>query len=295
MKAQRNIFIALILNLAFSVFEFAGGILTGSAAIISDALHDLGDGISIGISYFFEKKSKKQPDEIYTYGYARYAVLGGAITTLILLFGSILVFHNGIQRLIHPVEIQYNGMILMAVIGVCINFGAAYITHGGASVNQRAVNLHMLEDVLGWVVVLIGAVIMRFTDISILDPIMSMGVALLILGNAVKNLREIGDLFLEKTPRNICVTTVQNRLFQIDGITDVHHIHIWSIDGQNSYATVHIVTNSKPYPIKEAVRKVLHEYGIHHITIELETEDEICQARHCYVEHNETHCHHHHT
>ncbi len=294
MKTQRNILIAFILNLTFSVFEFAGGIFTGSVAIVSDALHDLGDAISIGASYFLEKKSKKQPDETYTYGYARYAVLGGAMTTLILLLGSLLVIYNGIHRLIQPVQIRYDGMILMAVIGVCINFGAAYITHRGESVNQQAVNLHMLEDALGWVVVLIGAVIMRFTDISILDPIMSMGVALYILVNAIKNLKEIVDLFLEKTPHNICVKTVQSKLSKIDGITDVHHIHIWSIDGQNIYATMHIVTNNESYPIKQAVRKVLNEYGINHITLELETEGEQCQARHCYVEHKQDHRHHHH-
>lgn len=294
MKTQRNILIAFLLNLAFSVFEFAGGILTGSVAIISDALHDLGDAVSIGTSYFLEKKSQKQPDQVFTYGYTRYAVLGGAMTTLILLLGSAFVVYNGIQRLIHPVQIHYNGMILMAVIGVCINFGAAYITHGGESVNQRAVNLHMLEDVLGWVVVLIGAVIMRFTDISVLDPILSIGVALFILVNAFKNLKEIVELFLEKTPKNICIKTIQERLCQIDGVTEVHHIHIWSIDGQNNCATMHIVTSSEPYPLKQAIRKVLKEYGIDHITLELETEDEICQARHCYWEHSETHCHNHH-
>lgn len=294
MKTQRNILIAFLLNLAFSVFEFAGGILTGSVAIISDALHDLGDAVSIGTSYFLEKKSKKQPDHVFTYGYTRYAVLGGAMTTLILLLGSAFVVYNGIQRLIHPVQIHYNGMILMAVIGVCVNFGAAYITHGGESVNQRAVNLHMLEDVLGWVVVLIGAVIMRFTDISVLDPILSIGVALFILVNAYKNLKEIVGLFLEKTPKTICIKTIQERLCQIDGVTEVHHIHIWSVDGQNNCATMHIVTSSEPYPLKQAIRKVLKEYGIDHITLELETEDEICQAKHCYWEHNETRCHNHH-
>ena len=294
MKTQRNILIAFLLNLAFSVFEFAGGILTGSIAIVSDALHDLGDAVSIGISYFLEKMSKKQPDELYTYEYARYAVLGGAVTTLILLLGSILVFYNGIHRLIRPVEIRYDGMIFMAVTGVCINLGAAYITHGGESVNQRAVNLHMLEDVLGWVAVLIGAVIMRFTDISVLDPILSMGVALFIFVNAMKNLKEIIDLFLEKAPKNISVQAVQSRLCQMDGVLDVHHIHIWSLDGHNSYATMHIVTNDAPSSVKYAVRKALREYGIGHITLELETENEQCQAKHCYVEHKEHHCHHHH-
>lgn len=149
MKTEKNILIAFILNLAFSLFEFVGGLFTGSVAIISDAVHDLGDAASIGISYFLEKKSKKQPDEEYTYGYARYSVIGSVITTLILLFGSALVIYNAASRIISPAEINYDGMIIFAVVGVCVNLGAALFTHGGDSLNQKAVNLHMLEDVLG--------------------------------------------------------------------------------------------------------------------------------------------------
>ena len=164
MKTQRNILIAFLLNFGFSIFELFGGIFTGSVAILSDAVHDVGDAASIGASYFLEKKSKKQPDEIYTYGYARYSVVGSVITTLILLVGSVLVVWNAVERILHPVEIDYNGMILFAVVGVVINFCAAFFTREGDSLNQKAVNLHMLEDVLGWLVVLIGAVVMRFTD-----------------------------------------------------------------------------------------------------------------------------------
>jgi cobalt-zinc-cadmium efflux system protein len=190
--------VAFILNLAFSVFEIAGGIFTGSVAILSDALHDMGDAISIGLSYFLEKKSKKQPDATYTYGYARYSVIGGVITTLILLVGSVLVVCNAVMRILHPVVIDYNGMILFAVIGVAVNFVAAFFTREGDSLNQKAVNLHMLEDVLGWLMVLIGAVVMRFTDFALLDPLLSLAVAVFIFVNAIKGLKEALDIFLEK-------------------------------------------------------------------------------------------------
>ena len=115
MRTEKNILVAFVLNLLFSIFEFVGGIFTGSVAIISDAIHDIGDALSIGISYFLEKKSKKQPDDVYTYGYARYSVIGSVITTLILLFGSVMVIYNAILRIINPVPINYNGMILFAV------------------------------------------------------------------------------------------------------------------------------------------------------------------------------------
>lgn len=294
MKSEKNIFIAFILNLAFSVFEFIGGIFTGSVAIVSDAIHDFGDAAGIGISYFLEKKSKKQPDEKHTYGYARYSVIGSLITTFILLFGSVTVIYNAINRLINPTEINYNGMIIFAVVGVCVNFCAAYFTRDGDSLNQKAVNLHMLEDVLGWAVVLIGAIIMRFTDWSFIDPVMSVGVSLFIFINAVRNLKEAIDLFLEKTPHGIDIKEIAEHISEIDGVIGVHHIHIWSMDGQSNYATMHVVTNSDSHKIKETIREELLEHGINHATLELETEDERCHEEKCSVEYKISSGHHHH-
>ena len=294
MKTQNNILIAFILNLLFSIFEFVGGIFTGSVAIVSDAIHDIGDAASIGISYFLEKKSKKQPDDIYTYGYVRYSVLGGIITTFILLLGSVSVIFNAINKIINPTEINYNGMIIFAVVGVIVNFTAAYFTREGDSINQKAVNLHMLEDVLGWAVVLIGAVIMRFTDFKILDPLMSIGVAIFILINAIKNLKEVIDIFCEKIPDGISTQEIKEHLLEIDGVIDVHHVHIWSIDGHSNYATMHIVTNCESKEIKHKVKEELEEHGISHSTLELETENETCSDKECKVEHHHSHSHHHH-
>ncbi len=294
MKTEKNILIAFILNLSFSVFEFFGGILTGSVAILSDAIHDIGDAMSIGVSYFLEKKSKKQPDETYTYGYARFSVIGSVITTLILLFGSLAVIYNAIIRIFNPIEINYNGMIIFAVVGAVINFCAAYFTREGDSLNQKAVNLHMLEDVLGWIVVLIGAIVMRFTNISIIDPIMSIAVALFIFINAIKNLKEVLDLFLEKIPNNISIEEIKNHIKEIDGVTDVHHIHIWSMDGFHNYATMHIVSNEDSHKIKHLIRDELKEHGIEHVTLELEKENENCHEESCHIHHEKSHHHHHH-
>ena len=294
MKTEKNILFAFILNLTFSIFEFIGGIFTGSVAIISDAVHDIGDAISIGASYFLEKKSKKQPDEKYTYGYARYSVLGSVITTLILLFGSAMVIYNAVLRIINPTEINYDGMLIFAIIGICVNFGAARITRKGDSLNQVAVNLHMLEDVLGWIVVLIGAIVMRFTGIIIIDPLMSIGVAIFILINAIKNLGKVLELFLEKTPRNLTISELREHIQKIDGVIDVHHIHVWSIDGYNNYATMHIVANDNAHNIKSKIRDELKEHGIGHVTLELEAENEHCQEKHCHVEFVPYSGHHHH-
>jgi len=297
MKTEKNILIAFVLNASFAIFEFFGGIFTNSVAIISDAIHDIGDAISIGISYFLERKSKQEPDEKYTYGYTRYSVLGATITTVILLFGSSLVIYNSIKRLITPVSINYDGMIIFALFGVVVNFLAAYFTKEGNSINQKSVNLHMLEDVLGWVIVLIGAIIMRFTDISIIDPIMSILVALFILINSLKNFKSIIDLFLEKTPSNISIDEIKEHILKIKNVKDVHHVHIWSIDGYNNYATMHVVIDKNKDNIKNSIREELSEHGISHVTIELETEDEKCKDKKCHT-HNECathrHSHHHH-
>lgn len=296
MKTEKNILIAFILNATFSVFELIGGILTGSVAILSDAVHDIGDATSIGISYVLEKKSKRQPNETYTYGYARYSVVGGLITTLILLVGSVMVIYHAVNRILHPSEIDYNGMIVFAVIGVCVNFCAAFFTREGHSINQKAVNLHMLEDVLGWLVVLVGAIVMKFTDLAVIDPILSICVAIFILVNTIKNLKEVMNLFLEKVPPTVNVEDIRAHLLSIEGITDVHHIHIWSMDGQSNYATMHIVVCSDAHGIKKLVRQELSEHGIGHSTLELEKEDEHCDNRFCHVEHHEnvSHSHHHH-
>lgn len=294
MKTEKNILIAFILNLGFSIFEFIGGAITNSIAIMSDSIHDMGDAMSIGISYFLEKKSKKKPDDKYTYGYVRYSVIGSTITTIILILGSLFVIYNAIKRIINPVDINYNGMITFAVVGVVVNFLAAYFTKDGHSLNQKSVNLHMLEDVLGWAVVLIGAIIMRFTDIRIIDPILSILVALFIFKNAVSNFKSILDLFLEKTPNGISISELKEHLLKIEGIKNVHHVHIWSIDGYNNYATMHIVVNGDTKKIKKLVKEELKEHDISHTTIEIEDSDEICEDETCKIDTEHQHSHHHH-
>ena len=187
MQSEKHILIAFILNLAFSIFECIGGVLTGSIAILSDAIHDIGDATGIGIAYFLERKSRN--------GDKRYSIFSSILMSSILLFSSVLVIRGAVGRIMHPIQIHYDGMLLFAIVGGCVNFCAAYFTHGGDSLNQRAVSLHMLEDVLGWGVVLVGAIVMRFTDFTLIDPLMSIGVALFILTHAIRNLKEGIHLF----------------------------------------------------------------------------------------------------
>ncbi len=290
-KTEKNILIAFLLNLGFSIFEFIGGAFTNSVAIASDAIHDMGDAFSIGISYFLEKISKRKPDNNYTYGYIRYSVIGSFITTTILLVGSCFVIGSAIYKIINPVEIHYNGMIFLAIIGVLINFLATYFTKDGSSLNQKSVNLHMLEDVLGWIVVFVGAIVMKFTRFSLLDPILSIGVALFIFIEAFQNFKKILDVFLEKTPNSISLEKLKTYIEKIPGVEEAHHIHIWSMDGYNNYATMHIVSDKN---VKEKVKEELKKQGICHVTIELENTKEKCCEEDCFMNTQHSIKHHHH-
>ena len=297
MKRNQSLLLAFLLNLGFSIFELLGGILTGSVAILSDALHDVGDAAGIGISFFLENKSKKHPDENHTYGYLRYSALGAWITTSILLIGSCAVIYHAVLRLLHPTPIRYNEMILFAVVGVLVNLCAVFFTRRGSSLNQKAIFLHMLEDALGWIVVLAGAVVMKLTNLTLFDPILSICVSLWILFHAFQNAKEILDLFLEKTPREINIHHIKMHLLSLDGVSDVHHIHVWSMDGQIHYATMHVVCrgNGDRHALKERLRKELSLHSIAHVTLELEDEGEPCHERSCHVlPQADSACHHHH-
>lgn len=295
MKTEKNILVAFLLNLFFSVFELIGGIFTNSIAIISDAVHDFGDSISIGVSYFLEKKSKKKPDNKYTFGYTRYSVLGAIITNTILIIGSILVIYNAIERIINPQGINHNGMIIFAIVGTVVNFIAAYMTKEGDSLNQKAVNLHMLEDVLGWLVVLVGAIVIKFTNFTLIDPILSILVAIYILTHAIKSYKKIFNLFLEKTPEDIEIDELKEHILKIKGVEGIHHIHIWSMDGINNYATMHIVTDTKKIDeLKNSIKEELKEHGITHTTIETEDKNCECSEHECAIIESNHHGHHHH-
>ncbi|MBR5439890.1 MAG: cation transporter [Clostridia bacterium] len=279
MRTKQKIFIAFILNFFFSIFEMIGGFITGSVAITSDAVHDFGDALSIGISYFLEKFSNKKPNKKYNYGYLRFSVLGGLITTVILLISSIIVIYSAILKFINPATVNYNGMLIFAIIGFTVNVIATYFTHGGSSINQKAVNLHMIEDALGWLIVLIGAIVIKFTKFYIIDPILSIILALVIIINAVKNLKEITNIFLVKTPKSVKIDEILEHLKHIDGVVNAHHLHVFTLDGEVNAGSVCITVNEYCSHIKENVKEELYEHGIKHATVELELSSE--QIKEC--------------
>lgn len=287
-NTDKKIFVAFVLNLCFSIFELVGGFIAGSISILSDSIHDFGDALSIGLSYFFERKSKREPDKRYTYGYAKYSILGSIITTSCLILGSSIMLIEAVRRIFTPIHIKYNSMMIFATIGLLVNGAAAFITKGDGSANQKAVNLHMLEDVLGWSVVFVGSIIMKFTNLAIIDPIMSIAISLFMLYKAFKHMISSVILLLDKSP--IDVDSVQKLIMKIDGVLNVHHIHVWNVGENQCCATMHVVADSNHKEIKQKIRESLNLLGISHSTIELESKWEHCEHRHCSMHQGKIEC-----
>lgn len=281
---NENIKLAFFLNLGFSIFEFIGGLLTHSVAIFSDAIHDFGDSIAIGLSYFLEKLSTKKADEKLTYGYKRYSLLGAFFTSMILLIGSFVVFLNAIERIFHPVEVHFTGMFLFSIFGIIINGYAAYKTSKSLSLNERSVNLHMLEDVLGWMAVLVGALLIKVTGWNVIDPILSIVISMIIGIKAFKHSFDVVKVLVESVPKGIDIENIKENVNQISNVEDVHHVHVWSLDEENIFLTMHVkvsktVTKKNYEIVKQEIKEVLKEKGIHHSTIEIEYEN--CKEKNC--------------
>jgi cobalt-zinc-cadmium efflux system protein len=272
-----NIRAAFFLNLGFTLFEIVGGIYTNSLAILSDALHDLGDSFSLGMSWFLERRSYKASDGKYSYGYRRFSLLAALINTVILITGSLFILSEAIPRLVNPQPSNAGGMALLAVIGIAVNGLAALRVRGSQSLNAQLVTWHLLEDVLGWIGVLIVSISLAFTDIYILDPLLSILISLYVLYNVLRSLRKTMALFLQAVPEAIDLPEVEHTLLAIPQVQSVHHTHIWSLDGEHHVLTTHLVvdpdaTKEDLIRIKQAAAGIAAGMSLAHATIELEFE-----------------------
>lgn len=282
----KNIRTAFFLNLGFTILEIVGGIFTNSVAILSDAIHDMGDSFSLGLAWYFQKVAKRNSDTSYSYGYKRFSLMGAIINSIVLISGSILILTVAIPRFFLPEETKTEGMFLLAIIGVLINGAAVLRLKKGHSINEKVVSLHMLEDVLGWLAILIGAIVMHFFDVPILDPIMSVGIACFVLYNVLKNIRQSLRIILQGIPLELDITVITEHLQHFDEVESIHDLHIWSVDGNYNVLTVHMVLNKslemeKLAELKAQIRDSLQEKGIQHATIEFETTDEKCLYEKC--------------
>lgn len=279
--SSKNIRAAFLLNLSFTIIEIIGGILTNSVAILSDAVHDLGDSLSLGLAWFLNNISQKEHTYKYTYGYRRYSLLSALINTTVLIIGSIFILWNAIPRLFSPEQPHVKGMIGFAIVGTLVNGLAAYKTKSGASLNEQVVSWHLLEDVLGWIAVLIVGIVMYFKEIPILDPILSIGITIYILINVYSNFKKVILLFLQTVPDDINIEEIIEKFHNIENVISTHHNHIWSLDSEHHVLSTHIKVDDNStlkeiIDIKKQARNSLKDLGFEHITIEIELESEHC-------------------
>lgn len=278
-EGEKNIKTAFLLNFAFTLLEIAGGLWTNSMAILSDALHDLGDSLSLGAAWYLERKSSKKPDSKFTFGYSRFSLLGAVINSLVLLGGSALVLIRSVPRLLSPEDVKAEGMLVFAIFGIAVNTIAMLRLRKGSSLNQKTVSWHLLEDALGWAAVLIASIILLFFDIPIIDPILSIAITVYVLYNAIKNLKKGIDIFLQAAPPHLSTEEIEKELNEILPVCKVYHTHLWSLDGQKNLLSTNIVVHDEIsrqeiIEIKNSVREYLNQKGIIHHTIEIEFECE---------------------
>ncbi len=280
-SAAGNLKVAFFLNLAFTIVEIVGGLWTNSVAILSDAVHDAGDCVSIGASWYLQRLSKRGGDGRNTYGYRRYAILGALITGTVLVIGLAFVIFRAVPRLWRPEEVNAPGMVAIAIVGIVLNGLAALRVRKGETLNEGVVSWHLLEDVLGWMAVLVGSAAMYFWKLPILDPILSIAIALFVLYNVSRNLRKALRVFLQAAPEGFDVGKFEREVCGLEAVAGNHHTHTWSLDGERHVLTTHIVmrrdaTREQIVAAKEGVRAILDRDEFTHVTVDVELEGEPC-------------------
>ncbi|MBZ9627537.1 cation diffusion facilitator family transporter [Psychroflexus sp. CAK57W] len=276
-----NLKVAFFLNLGFTIIEIIGGLYTNSLAILSDALHDLGDSLSLGLSWYFQNLSNKGRTRNYSYGYKRFSLLGAIINAVVLAVGSTFILTHAVPQLFNPEKTNAEGMFYLAILGVIVNGAAVLKLRKGESMNEKVVSLHLLEDVLGWAAVLVGSILMMYFDAPFVDPLLSVLISLYVIYNVYKNLKKSMLVILQATPSEISLEEIKNQLLDITEIIEIHDLHVWSLDGNYNVMSVHVRLEqdyklSELSDLKGKMRSRLHDKSIEHVTIEIEGKEEDC-------------------
>ena len=279
-KSLKNLKTAFFLNLAFTIIEIIGGFLTNSVAILSDALHDFGDSISLGLSWYLEKISDKPRTQKFTYGFKRFSLLAALINSIILITGSLLILIEALTRLFAQEAVHAEGMLALALLGIFVNGLAAFKLKKGQTLNEKMVQWHFLEDVLGWVAVLIVSITMMFVDWPILDPVLSIGLTFYILWNVFKNLKKVILVFLQGLPEEKKLVALEELILATKDVLGLENTHLWTLDGETYVFTAHVIINENlstqdVQVLKEKLRDLIDGQGIHNITLEIQPQQKV--------------------
>lgn len=272
MKTKHAVWIAFFLNLSYAIVEFIAGGIFGSSAVLADSVHDLGDAIAIGISAFLESISNREEDSHYTLGYKRFSLLGAMVTAVILMTGSVLVILENITKLFHPQPVNDEGILWLGIIAVSINVLASLLIRKGQTKNESILSLHFLEDTLGWLAVILMAIVLRFTDWYILDPLLSLAISFFILSKAIPRFWSTLRIFLDAVPEGVDIQQVKSDLEQLDHVASINQLNLWTMDGLEKNAIVHVCLKRMEHMevCKEAIRALLKERGFQNVTIEVD-------------------------
>ena len=278
-----NLGIAFGLNLVFTVLEVIGGLWTNSIAILSDAVHDSGDVLSLGLAWYLQRLSSRRPDAKFTYGYRRFSSLGALVTGVVLMAGLGFIVWKAIGRLQQPQEVRAPGMLALAVVGIAFNGFAAWKLHGGHSLNEKVASWHLLEDTMGWGAVLVGSAVMMLWDLPIIDPILSLLISAFVLWNVFRNLKKVALVFLQSAPPGFDIDAFDREVRNLPQVIDSHHTHTWTLDGESHVFSTHLVLGRESdreaiIAIKRHVRESLRDQQFEHITVETELEGETCSS-----------------
>ena len=273
MKAKYTVWVAFFLNLSYAIVEFIAGGIFGSSAVLADSVHDLGDAIAIGLSAFLETISNREEDSRYTLGYKRFSLLGALVTAVILMTGSVLVILENLTKLFHPKPVNDEGILWLGIIAVSINLLASLVVRKGKTKNESILSLHFLEDTLGWIAVILMAIILRFTDWYILDPLLSLVISFFILSKAIPRFWSTLKIFLDAVPEGVETGDLEKDLGALINVKSVNQLSIWSMDGLENTAIIHLCLEDwdQMMETKNQVRQLLEERGVQNITIEVDT------------------------
>ena len=280
MKAKYTVWVAFFLNLSYAIVEFIAGGIFGSSAVLADSVHDLGDAIAIGISAFLETISNREEDSHYTLGYKRFSLLGAMVTAVILMTGSVLVILENIAKIFHPQPVNDEGILWLGIIAITINVLASLVIRKGQTKNESILSLHFLEDTLGWVTVILMAIVLRFTDWYILDPLLSLVISFFILSKALPRFWRTLKIFLDAVPEGVDIQKIKTDLAELDHVASINQLNLWTMDGLEKNAIVHVCLKEMEHmeTCKESIRIFLKDCGFQNITIEVDADLESHQA-----------------
>ena len=270
MKSSQKMMIAFLLNVSFAIIEVIFGLAFHSSAVLADAVHDTGDALAIGLSTLLEKISNKKEDSRYTLGYKRYSLLGAILTSIILVIGSLSVLWENVPKVFAPEPVDYNGMLVLGIVAILVNLAASKVVSHGHSHNESILSLHFLEDILGWLAVILVSIVLRFTDWYFLDPLLSLLIAGFILSQALPKFWNNIKILLDHVPTDVDLGQLYQELESLDNIQAIAQLNVWTTDGIDKYAMIHICIDDieKSQQTRQAIHQLVKTYGIVSATIE---------------------------